>query len=394
MGMLGLRGKISRLVTMQAAAGLGVVALPVEAHVKWFSKVVNCQQAPLTPWTVLSSPDFLALYVAAIVTVVGVFQVEGWLAAPLHARLSASSERRGAWAGWLMRMGVAVYFVSLLLFPTDRPMMLTPELRSDAAWVPLLQLVIAFAALWRATQLVAALGVACLFCGAMLDYGWFHMLDYLYFAGIVAFMLSDALHGSGAHVGLPFVTLRRCLAVSLMWVSAEKWMYPGWAHDIMRGELSFITMGVDVAFFVKAAGFVEFCLAFLLLGERACARGAALVLLCVMAAAIPLVGLLDAVGHTPLLIALLICAAAPAGHRESATHSVWRARTSIGGFVVGIPGVLGLYYCAHLVAYPTRADYVSLHSMLAVALVILLLWWVLGVGARPPGRAGSPSQRG
>lgn len=382
MDLLDSRPGPSRLAATLAAVNLAMVSLPAQAHVKWFSKIVDCQQVPMTPWAVLSSPDFLALYVVAVVAITGVMLVERRLATGGLALGVAGSRKRQLQAAWLLRTGMAVYFVSLILYPSGRHMMITPDLLSDASWVPLLQVVIALCALWRRAQPVAALGMVWLLCAAALRYGWFHMLDYLYFAGIAAFMLADTVRGARMPLALQFAVLRACLAMSLMWVSAEKWMYPNWAYDVLAGELGILTMGLDVVFFVKAAGFVEFCLAFLLMVGRISSQVAASALLAVMAAAIPLVGTLDAVGHTPLLVALAICAVVPVYMDGAGRPPVLAGRAFVVCFAASVPGLLGLYYCAHLLAYPARADYLSPHTTLAAVLTAWLLWSVRDVLAR------------
>lgn len=360
-----------------AVAGLVLASLPAQAHVKWFSKIVNCQQAPLTPWMVLSSPSFLMLSAVATAGIVGALMLERSLN-PLLARLGERGPIHGAnmarWAGRLLRSGVMVYFLSLLLFPSDRYMMLAPELLSDQIWVPLVQGVIVLSAAHQRTQAVAALGMACLFGGAIGSHGWFHMLDYVYLAGMAAFMLLDAIDGRHVHHRhLKFMALRACMAMSLLWVSVEKWMYPTWAHDVLAHELSFLTMGLDVVFFVKAAGFVEFGLAFLLLIGRAASQVAALVLLLVMAGVIPLVGVLDAVGHTPLLVALAICTFVP-NQITSAGKSPGRFEVVHGvSFGMGVLGFLGMYHCAHMLAYPAQAA-LSWDAGVALALLGLQLW--------------------
>ena len=53
--------------------------LPAQAHVKWFSKIVNCTSAPLDPWPVVTQPLFLALWLLSTVVLGWVFFAEGLL---------------------------------------------------------------------------------------------------------------------------------------------------------------------------------------------------------------------------------------------------------------------------------------------------------------------------
>lgn len=363
-----------------AAVCLALACLPAQAHVKWFSKVVNCLQAPMTPWSVLSSPWFVPLYLAAIATIAGVFWVERRIQ-PRFDRFNAGAgvlkAKLGAWAAHLLRLGVSLYFMSLLQYASDQYMILTPELFSPAAWVPVAQVTIALSVLWRRTEALAALGIVCLFAFAIFSYGWYHMLDYLYFLGVAVFLLADAIYGEELHF-LGFAALRFSAGLSLMWVGVEKWMYPAWTYDILTHELHALTMGLDLPFFVMAAGFVEFCLAFLLLFGRLSSQVSALVFLCIMAGAIPLVGMLDAVGHAPLLVALIIFTGLQnrVGYPTRDTP-VWRDKGHIVSFAISVPGLMGLYYFVHMLAYPAQADYASPHATLAVVLVGLQSWRML-----------------
>ncbi len=368
-----------RLAAFMASCSLALVSLPAEAHVKWFSKIVNCMQTPLTPWTVFSSPYFLMLYLAAIGAMVGVFWAERRLL-PKFERFNAGSRvlktRVAFWAARLLRIGVAIYFLSLLQYAGEQFMVLTPELVSPAAWVPVMQVMIALSVLWRRTEALAALGIVCLFAFAIFSYGWYHMLDYLYFLGVAVFLLADAIYGEELHY-LGFAALRFSAGLSLLWVSVEKWMYPAWTYDILTHELHYLTMGLDLPFFVMAAGFVEFCLAFLLLFGRVSSQVSALVFLIIMVAAIPLVGMLDLVGHAPLLVALIIFTGVQNRIGYPTRDEGWLDKGHIVSFAISVPGLIGMYYFVHMLAYPAQADYSSTNALLAIALVGLQLWRML-----------------
>lgn len=370
----------ARAFALAVAACLALASLPAQAHVKWFSKIVNCQQTPVTTWSVFSSPYFLLLYGAAIATIAGVFWVERRIQPSferLNAGASALKKKLNLGAAHLLRLGVALYFMSLLQYASDQYMILTPELFSPAAWVPVVQVLIALSVLWRRTEALAALGIVCLFAFAIFSYGWYHMLDYLYFLGVAVFLLADAIYGEELHF-LGFAALRFSAGLSLMWVSVEKWMYPAWTYDILNHELHSLTMGLDLPFFVMAAGFVEFCLAFLLMFGRLSSQVAALVFLGIMAGAIPLVGMLDAVGHAPLLVVLVIFTLLQnrIGYATRGAGA-WPDKGHIVSFAVSVPGLMGMYYFVHMLAYPAQADYSSPHATLAIALVGLQSWRML-----------------
>jgi len=365
---------------LSVAAGLALLCLPAQAHVKWFSKVVNCLDAPLTPWAVLSSPLFLLLYAGAVLAMAGVFWVERRVLPGferVNAGAGALKARLGNAAAHLLRLGVAVYFMSLLQYASDQYMILTPELFSPAMWVPVVQVGVALCVLLRRTEALASLGIVWLFAFAIYNFGWYPMLDYLYFLGVAFFLLAVAIYGRELHY-LGYALLRLSAGISLLWVSVEKWMYPTWTYDILAHELHHLTMGLDLHFFVMAAGFVEFCLAFLLLFGRLSSQVAALLFLFIMAAAIPLVGMLDAVGHAPLLVVLLIFSSLQ-NRIGYPTHRAGgpRDQAHVLSFALSVPGLVGLYHFVHMLAYPAQADYASPHTLLAVGLVGLQGWRML-----------------
>lgn len=375
-----LKTHISKIFAHVAMLAFALMAMPAHAHVKWFSKVVNCVSAPLSPLAVITQPYFLLVYLAAVLVMVGVFYTEKKIlhrfekansaAAPLKSQIST-------WAARLLRVGVSVYFLSLIAYSTGTYMVLTPELSSTSSWVPGVQLIIALAVLWRRTEALAAMGIVCLFSYTMFTYGWYHMMDYPYFIGVAIFLLMDATHGAQLHF-LGFAALRLSAGISLLWVSAEKWMYPSWVYDILNHELRQVTMGIDTQFFVMSAGFVEFCLAFLLLFGRLSSQVCALVFLVIMCAAIPLVGTMDAVGHAPLLIALIIFTAIQnrIGY-PTRENQRWIDAGHVISFAISVPGVIGLYYFGHMLAYPQLGNLQTTEALVSAGLVALLIWRIV-----------------
>ncbi|MEY4429578.1 MAG: hypothetical protein RLZZ182_2267 [Pseudomonadota bacterium] len=358
-----------------------------QAHVKWFSKIVNCTSAPLDPWPVVTQPLFLALWLLATVVLGWVFFAERLLLPSYrrahlawHARKPAGQRALAT----VLRLGVALYFASLMAGMGPRHAMLTPELVLATPWIPACQSLIVVSVLWRRTAPLAALGLLALYAVGMTHAGWFHMLDYLYFVGVAIFLLIDAWL-PGRHRHMAYTALRVAASFSLLWVSAEKWMYPAWTYDLLQGDLQALSFGLPPHLVVMAGGFVEFTLAFLLLFGRVSAQVSALVFLLLMAAAIPVAGPIDAIGHAPLLIVLLIFGFSQnrlgyRGHRARQGHDVRHVLT----FVLGVPGVMGLYKLAHQLAYPHTPAVPEVSWLMACLGASLLLvhllrtapdWW-------------------
>ena len=142
-------------------------------------------------------------------------------------------------------------------------MILTPELKTDAQWIRWLQLGIALLVLIPRTAFLAGIGIIFLYGYAMAMYGIFHLLDYPIFLGVALYLIIDSLYGEGRRE-LAHSLLRVMTAVTLLWAGIEKFAYPEWSFQLIQGQPG-MALGLDPEFFMVAAGFVEFCAAYLLL---------------------------------------------------------------------------------------------------------------------------------
>ena len=109
------------------------------------------------------------------------------------------------------------------------------------------------------------------------------------------------------------------LALSLMWVSIEKFVYPHWTLCVMQ-QHPIITFGFEPHAVTQLAGIVEFSLAFSLLWTPLIRRAAAVVLGVLMSAAILEFGKIDALGHI-IPIALLMAIALSVAVSPAAPHA-------------------------------------------------------------------------
>src|SRR5262249_31971967 len=133
---------------------------------------------------------------------------------------------------------------------------LTPELRTDSAWVSWLQLAIACGMFWRATLPASAAGVVMLYVYGIGSYGLFHMMDYPIFLGLAAYHALSALPSEKWRALRPDV-LRWSAAATLMWASVEKWAFPQWTGPLLDAHGG-LTLGVGHGTFMIVAGIVEF----------------------------------------------------------------------------------------------------------------------------------------
>jgi hypothetical protein len=129
-----------------------------------------------------------------------------------------------------------------------------------------------------------------------------------------------------------------------MWASVEKWAYPHWTFPLFI-EHPAMTMGFEAEYFMKAAGAVEFALAFALLCSPLVRRIAAILLAAAFVSAIFEFGKIDAIGHAPIIVAMIAIAA-------DDTVAPRRALVLIPvGYGAGLAAFIGLYYGAHALLY-------------------------------------------
>jgi len=342
------------------------------AHIKWFADV-DVTGDPRVPWEVFAQPSFAALSVLALLALFAAGAVDARLSS---ARPFDAGERAFA----ALRWGLAACLVATALYFQGAPVFLTPELRTGTPWIPALQLAIALAAVLDAPRAAAA-GLVVLFVGATARYGAFHLLDYPLYLGI-----ATCLATRGRAAG----TLRAAVALTFLWGGIEKWLYPQWTFPLLCGSAKPLRMGLSPDVFMQGAGFVEFGLAFVVLAGGLAARVAALALVGVFLAAIPMFGAIDAVGHAPFMLALLVLAARPnplARHFARPTPAAQGARWA-GAFAALLCGLPLAYRAAHQAAYGRlRLEPVSV-TMGAAATVL-----ALGLLLRTGHRAGAARRR-
>ncbi len=191
----------------------------------------------------------------------------------------------------------------MALFATGG-VILTPELHTDADWPTWLQLGIAISFLSRHTCLIGGIGIVILYGYGTSLYGVFHLADYPIFLGIAAYFGLTSLTSERLRsLRMPILYVTLCM--SLMWGAIEKWAYPQWTLALLDMR-PYLTAGLSPEDFLLFAGFVEFGLAFYILAGFSLIRPATFALLSIFAMAIVEFGKIDAVGHLPIMIPLLV----------------------------------------------------------------------------------------
>jgi hypothetical protein len=200
----------------------------------------------------------------------------------------------------LYRGGTAGFFIALA---TLGHVILTPELKTNVPEIPWLQLAIAIGMFWRGTMVFSAVGIVGLYAYGVVEYDLFHLLDYPIFLGLAGYL---ALSGLEAKLfGLrPLDVSRWAAGITLIWASVEKWAYPQWTYPLLQSHPT-LAMGFYANYYMNAAGVVEFGLAFGLLWTPLVRRLSALVLISMFISAIGPFGMIDAIGHSMIIVILI-----------------------------------------------------------------------------------------
>jgi len=238
----------------------------------------------------------------------------------------------------LVRMVCGFFFIALW---TKGGIILTPELKTSVELVSWLQLGIAIALIWRATAPLAALGIVVLFGLGVQQYGIFHLADYPIFLGVAVYIALTSLNRDFYGIR-PIDILRWSAAITLMWASVEKWAYPDWSFPLIAARRS-IALGYEAGFFMRAAGVIEFTLAFALLWTPLVRRGAAIILAGMFVSACFEFGKLDVIGHAGIIVVLFALIA------DDARKPVTRRHLLLApvGYAAALAGFIGLYYGMH-----------------------------------------------
>lgn len=309
----------------------------VHAHVKWFSSF-DVSSGP-NGLDYLFLHDFRLLVVLSLlVMALGCLLEES----PLGPRVMNALDRVTVWlrtdADVLVRTVCGFFFIALW---TKGGIILTPELTTALPEISWLQLAIAIALVWRVTSPLAALGIVVLFGLAVREYGIFHLADYPVFLGIAAYLTLTGLQRDFFGIR-PLDIVRWAAAITLMWASIEKWAYPHWSLPLIADHPS-MTMGYDSGFFLRAAGVIEFTLAFALLWTPLVRRAAAIMLAAMFIAACFEFGKIDVIGHAGIIIVLLAIIGDDARKEVGRRHLVLAPVS----YAVALAGFLAIYYGAH-----------------------------------------------
>jgi hypothetical protein len=313
------------------------------AHVKWFC-AYNIAGQPDGLENVLC-PDFETLTGLSILALMTGALVEGnGLGGALLRAIDRATRFVRENTEMMFRAGTAFFFISIWGFGG---ILLTPELKSSSTVIAAIQLGIAAGMLSRRTMPLSAAGIAVIFGIGVWEYGVFHMLDYPIFLGVAAYLALVGLQRDFFGVA-PLDVVRWSAGITLMWASIEKWAYPEWSYPLFIDHPS-MTMGFTPDFFMRAAGAVEFALAFSLMWTPLVRRVGAIMLAAMFTSAVLEFGKVDLIGHT-LIVVVLLAVIADNRVRIPLLRHQWMIPVA---YAVALALFLTGYYEAHALLFGT-----------------------------------------
>ena len=340
--------RLQVLLPRTAAIPLGIMAnvllaASASAHVKWFC-AYNIAGQPAGLENVLC-PDFEALIGLSILALMTGCLIEG---TPLGSAMTRAIDRATQFVRnnteTMFRAGTAFFFISIWAFGG---ILLTPELQTQSTAVAAIQLGIAAGMLSRRTMPLSAAGIAVIFAIAVWEYGVFHLADYPIFLGVASYLALAGLQRD--FYGVKAIDIVRWSAgVTLMWASIEKWAYPEWSYPLFITHPD-MSMGFSPDFFMRAAGAVEFALAFSLMWTPLVRRVGAILLSAMFISAVLDFGKVDLIGHT-LIVVVLFAIIADNRATETVPRHQWLMPIA---YAAALAVFLTGYYEAHALLFGT-----------------------------------------
>jgi hypothetical protein len=320
-----------------------LLAGSASAHVKWFC-AYNVAGQPRGLENVLC-PDFEMLFGLSILALMSGSLLEG---TPVGAAMIRALDRATVFlrdnTEMMFRIGCVFFFIAIW---GAGGILLTPELKTNSDIIAAIQLGIAAGMLSRRTMALSGAGIVILFAVAVWEYGVFHLADYPIVLGISAYLILTGLRRDLFGVQ-PLELVRWSAGITLMWASIEKWAYPEWSFPLFTLHPE-MTMGFEPDFFMRAAGAVEFALAFALVWTPLVRRCAAVMLSAMFVSAVFEFGKIDLIGHTLIVVALLAIVADDKG-KVVLVRYPWLVPV---GYASALSFFLSLYYVAHSILFGT-----------------------------------------
>lgn len=341
-------GRLRRVLPVAAATAAAImvnalVSTPAAAHVKWFC-AYNVAGQPRGLENVLCL-DFELLFGLSVLALMSGCLCEGTIVGDFMMRsMDRATRLVRENIELIFRAGTGFFFIAIWAVGG---ILLTPELKTDSTLISAIQLGIAAGMLSRRTMPLSAAGIFILFAVGIWNYGIFHLADYPVFLGVALYLALMGLQRDffGAR---PIDVVRWAAGITLMWASIEKWAYPEWSYPLLV-EHPTMTLGFDPDFFMRAAGAIEFALAFALIWTPLVRRVGAIMLAGMFVSAVLEFGKIDLIGHT-LIVVVLFGIIADDVREAKLVRFPWLIPAA---YTSALALFLGGYYIMHAALYGT-----------------------------------------
>jgi len=317
-----------------------------QAHIKWFVEY-DISAAP-TPLTQLASPLFFSLLILSIWGItLGAYIDSRWTKFRYFSLMPYFKTDSKDLPLSIIRIATGIFFVALWLVGGTT---LTPDLITEEPIVPIVQMLIAFAILFRPTLILAGLGILGLYGYSIYLYGFFHMLDYAFFIALGAFLIITPINNPTLNrFRLPLIYW--LIGLSFMWSAVEKIAFPQW-FDPFLDKNSFLQMGLDRSLFIMAAAFVELSLFYTLIRFRNGVAIIALLANLLIMSGNFYFGKIDALGHFPanamLLVITIVGNIRPLNKKQWSSYCALKITIE---FIIMLIVIFSLYYLIHWLEY-------------------------------------------
>ncbi|TQR43289.1 hypothetical protein [Paenibacillus popilliae] len=219
-------------------------------HVKWFA--ADHEWTPQAMSKVLT-PTFLFWFSFTIVVLLLVSRYNAALERiPIVVKVHSFLNKLKRFHLLIMRVGVGI----ALLMQISTGSYLAPTLRIETWWVYALLIISLLGLLHRKTLFISGIALGVLYVKALANYGMFHMLDYMFYLGIIYYLLVANTRWSRSGIPVLYVWT----GLSLAWLAMEKLTLAKLACSLMH-EYGIPSLGFTVEDFVLISAFIELGLA-------------------------------------------------------------------------------------------------------------------------------------
>ncbi|WP_261378435.1 hypothetical protein [Paenibacillus agilis] len=254
-------------------------------HVKWFAEDQEWIPSPIA--NVLTPTFLFWLIFTTIVLLILAFFNESIRNVGIVSRIHRHLHGLKRFNSIILRVGLGIGLLLQLITGSY----LAPDLVSNHSWVYVVLTVALLGLLHRKTLFISASALTLLYIYAIIVYGLFHALDYMFYIGIIYYLFVIDTKWTRTATSALFIST----GLSLAWLAIEKITIAKLACSLFH-EYGLPSLGFTIEDFVLISAFIEIGIAWaFIVGMMN--RFAALVLTSVFLMTTTVFGLKEIVGH-------------------------------------------------------------------------------------------------